>query len=242
MLKIVRAGDRTNLKYLTEMHQLRARVFRDRLGWPVEVIADGREVDQFDLPQAIYLLALDKSSVVIGNWRLLPSSGPTMIGTVWPQFLESLSFPSSDRVWEASRFAVDCNSENDIERTAQINRATMELFIGLTELCLLAGIKEIYTMYDMRIAKLLRRLNCTPAEVSAKYKVGNQLSMVGRFVTDEKMLSALRTATKIEETFVTFDMLTDTLFYPGFSAYPNAVFQCSIPPSNDEGMGKVNYV
>lgn len=43
---------------LDSMHKLRARIFRDRMNWDVEV-KDGREADQFDRCGATYILAVE---------------------------------------------------------------------------------------------------------------------------------------------------------------------------------------
>ena len=211
MLEIAQAGQVGKTKFLFDMHRLRKRVFKDRMGWDVSFDQDGLEVDQFDLPDTVYLLALDPRQRVIGNWRLLPATGPTMIRDVWPQFLEHIDMPRALDIWETSRFAVDSPEDASTESAAQINRATQELFCGLTELCLLSGIREIFTLYDMRIARLLRRLDCPPRAVSAKIRIDDTLAQVGAFTTDETMLARLRAAANISECLVTPDMLPPVL-------------------------------
>jgi acyl homoserine lactone synthase len=211
MLEIVQAGQVGKTKYLFDMHRLRKRVFKDRMGWEVRLDQDGLEVDQFDLPDTVYLLALDDERHVIGNWRLLPTMGPTMIRDVWPQFLSSIDMPYDPTVWETSRFAVDSLKGNSQEGLAQIQKATQELFCGLTELCLLCGIQKIITMYDMRIARLLQRLDCPPLKVSEKIKITDIQCQVGIFATDVKMLARLRKASGISERIVKEDMLPPIL-------------------------------
>ena len=211
MLEIVQAGQAGKTKLLFDMHRMRKRVFKDRMGWDVSVTEGGLEVDQFDIDDTVYLLSLNEDRQVIGNWRLLPATGPTMIRDVWPQFLETLPMPSAPDVWETSRFAVDSPAINPEEGLAQVNRATRELFVGLTELCLLCGIKQIFTFYDMRIARLLKRIDCPPAAISKRLKIDDFQAEVGCFNTDEEMLARLRAASGITETLVTLDMLPPTL-------------------------------
>jgi hypothetical protein len=62
---------------LAEMHRLRYRIFKERLGWDVQVSAD-MEVDEFDACRPVYLLQKDDDSSVQGCVRLLPTTGPTM--------------------------------------------------------------------------------------------------------------------------------------------------------------------
>src|SRR5256885_6512949 len=44
---------------------------------------DGREIDQFDTPSTIYLMALEGSTVV-GSHRLVPTLQPTLLSDVFP--------------------------------------------------------------------------------------------------------------------------------------------------------------
>ncbi len=199
MIEIVQTGQAGKTGLLFDMHRLRARVFRDMLKWDVAVNADGLEVDRFDLPEAVYLLAMNKQSRVIGSWRLLPTIGPTMIREIWPQYLETLPMPASDDVYEVSRFAVHALEEDSKEAAQQ---AIGEMFCALTELCLAAGIREIHTMYDDRIAKIIRRIDCQPDKVSARLPIGDLMCQTGSFTTDQDMLKRLRAATGITQTLL----------------------------------------
>ncbi len=211
MLEIVQAGQAGKTKLLLNMHRMRKRVFKDRMGWDVNVTAGGLEVDQFDIDDAVYLLSTTATGEVIGNWRLLPTTGPTMVRDIWPQFLDTLPMPSSPDVWETSRFAVDSLAGNTEEGLAQVNQATRELFVGLTELCMLCGIKQIFTFYDMRIARLLRRVDCPATAVSARLKIEDFQAEVGSFDTNQAMLDRLRKASGISQQLVTLDMLPPVL-------------------------------
>jgi len=212
MLEIVQAGQSDKIDYLIDMHRLRKRIFRDRMSWDVNISDGGLEVDQFDLPETIYLLALDDSHRVIGNWRLMPTTGPTMIRDVWPEFLETIDIPSVPYAWEASRFGVEVAECDDTDASlAKVTCATQELFCGLTELSILCGIRQIYTMYDMRIARLLKRLNCKPSKISKRLNIAGTLAEVGMFDTNDAMLADLREASNIQHRLVTPDMLPPLL-------------------------------
>lgn len=211
MLEIVQAGQAGKTGLLFDMHRMRKRVFKDRMGWDVQITKGGLEVDQFDIPEAVYLLSVNSAGRVIGNWRLLPTTGPTMIRDVWPQFLDSLPMPFSPTVWEASRFAVDSPDGQSQEGLAEVNQATQELFCGVVEICLLTGIREIYSLYDMRMARLLKRVNCRPRTASERLRIGDFLAEVGLFATDETLLANLRAASGIRERLIQPDMLPPIL-------------------------------
>jgi acyl homoserine lactone synthase len=207
MIVVAQAGQAGKTNYLFDMHRLRKRVFHDRMKWPVTVDAMGLETDQFDLPETIYLLALNDDKRVIGTWRMLPTTGSNMIRDIWPQFLESLPMPNDPFVWEVSRFAIDQPESNSEKHINQINYATAELFCGLTELCLYSGIRQIYTLYDMRIARLLKRLDCAPARVSERLRIDNIQVEIGCFDTNMSMLTRLRDATGIKDSVIDFNDL-----------------------------------
>ena len=211
MIEVVQTGQAGKTKLLFDMHRLRKRVFADRMKWPVTIVSNDLEIDQFDLPETVYLLCLNKDGKVVGNWRLLATTGPTMIRDVWPEFLFTLPMPTDQFVWEASRFAVESNTEEPEERVRQLNEFTAELFCALTELSILCGIREIYTLYDMRIARLLKRLDCEPVYVSEKRKIGDYLVQTGVFRTDADMLSRIQKKTGLRGYLINQDDLPPLL-------------------------------
>lgn len=193
MLEVVQASQIGKTDLLLDMHRMRKRVFCDRLQWNINISRSGLEVDQFDTPDAVYILSVDQNRRVLGSWRLLPTTGITMIGEIWPDFLKSIKMPASLTSWEGSRLSVD----KTLLRTSgghlgSIGSVTHELFCGLTELCIYMGIKEVFTLYDTRIARLVKRLNCYPAEVSERHFIDGLPVEVGRYVTDKKMLMQLQ--------------------------------------------------
>src|SRR5262245_39506130 len=126
MIEIVQTGQSGKTPLLFDMHRLRKRVFKDRMDWNVSITPGGLEVDSFDLPDTVYILALSKDRRVIGSWRILPTSGPTMVGNIWPQFLKSIDMPADPNIWEASRFSVDNSISDPVEGFNQVNVVTQE--------------------------------------------------------------------------------------------------------------------
>ncbi|MGE3770530.1 MAG: acyl-homoserine-lactone synthase [Bdellovibrionales bacterium] len=202
MIEVAQAGQGGKTSLLFSMHRLRARVFKDKMQWDVNVDGQGLEVDEFDLPQTVYVLALDDNRTVIGNWRMVPTSGPTMIRNLWPQFLGSIEMPSSDDVWEVSRFTVNSTKGDTSEGKQEAQQAIAELFCAMTELCMRCGIKEIYTMYDNRIARMIQRLDCQPHTLSEPTTIEGAECRVGAFYTDANMLSRIRAATGIQHSVI----------------------------------------
>jgi len=203
MIQVMQSGQAGKVKLLLDMYKLRAKIFKERMGWDVDVDMHGLETDDFDVDHAIYFVSVNNEGKVIGNWRIIPTNHLTMIEKIWPEFLEDLNIIKSPMCWEMSRFAVMTDeSHSTKESIHNYNKVTAELFCGLTELCVLCGIEEIYTLYNKKIAKILRRINCHPVEVSSARIVHGDETYVGRFVPDKVMLTKLRDASGIQESLI----------------------------------------
>lgn len=202
MIEVIQVGQAGKTKLLFSMHRLRKKVFQDRMKWSVHVTKNGLEIDQFDISDAVYLLAVDHEERVRGSWRLLPSTGPTMIRDIWSQSLSSNPMPSRNDVWEASRFSVDTEGSVNEGGLNSVGQVTGELFLGLTELCLANNIKHIFTLYDARIARLLKRLDCSPSVISQKFKIDSHDSQTGRFDITIDMLRKIQNATGIHHSIL----------------------------------------
>ncbi|CCD93508.1 Autoinducer synthetase [Bradyrhizobium sp. ORS 375] len=86
-------------------HRLRYRMFVERQGWSVPHF-ECMEYDEFDTPAATYILVIDEHDQALGTARLIPTTRPYMVESLWPNLVEGL-LPHSDQVWEASRFGCD---------------------------------------------------------------------------------------------------------------------------------------
>ena len=178
-----------NRPLLTQMHRLRYRVFKERLGWDVESQGD-QERDDFDRLNPVYILALDRDEDVVSSWRLLPTTGPNMLRDVFPFLLTDKPIPEDPLVWECSRFAVDCPAEGD-NCLSTLNRLTSELFCGLIHHCLEQGIERVVTVYDLRIARILPRVGCHPIWRTKPQRVGKMSALVGLFEISEEVLAGV---------------------------------------------------
>ena len=87
---------------LMEMHHDRKQVFVDRFGWRLPAKGSWLEVDQFDNDYAVYLLARSPEGRHRGSVRLLPSSRPHMLSTLFSHLCPG-GVPGGDDCWEISR-------------------------------------------------------------------------------------------------------------------------------------------
>ncbi|HEY9539370.1 MAG TPA: acyl-homoserine-lactone synthase [Kiloniellaceae bacterium] len=168
---------------LEQMFQQRYRVFKQRLGWSV-ADCDGAERDAFDEASPIYLLAYNSDGRLAGSWRFLPTTGPYMLRDVFPALLHGEAAPEHPQIWEGSRFAVEA-------RGSRV-RISSELLCAVTETCIAFGIRELITVYDARMERLLPRLGCPPKWQSEPCSIGTALAFTGRFNMTHETLSSLR--------------------------------------------------
>lgn len=88
------------------MYRLRARVFKERMGWDVPVMS-GMEIDGYDALDPSYMLISEKNDNLRGCCRLLPTEGPYMLRDTFPELLHGHSAPEDSAIWELSRFAIE---------------------------------------------------------------------------------------------------------------------------------------
>ncbi|MET4247198.1 acyl-homoserine-lactone synthase [Bradyrhizobium sp. LA6.7] len=177
---------------LIAMHQLRYRVFKERLDWEVHTSGD-MEIDSFDALHPAYLVQIEADGRAQGCVRLLPSAGPTMLGEAFPVLLAGQSAPSECSVWESSRFALDVPTDAPKGKHA-IARATYELFAGMIEFGLSRKLTDIVTVTDARMERLLRRAGWPLRRLGNPCNFGNTLAVAGCLEISPEILAGIRCA------------------------------------------------
>lgn len=120
------------------MHRDRKRVFVDLLKWDVPVVDGEYEIDQFDTSSTVYLIAAEPDGQHCGSFRLLPSTRPHILGSLFPQLCDG-PVPVGQNVYEITRA---CFSPRI--RAAQRLRARNQLVTAAVEFALFNGI-DTYT-------------------------------------------------------------------------------------------------
>jgi acyl homoserine lactone synthase len=82
----------------------RRRLFVERLGWRLS-LKDGRECDEFDTDDAVYV-ALFKSETLIGGFRAIRTDQDYLAQSVFAGLATLRPFPRRRDTWEISRFGV----------------------------------------------------------------------------------------------------------------------------------------
>jgi acyl homoserine lactone synthase len=172
---------------LHQMHRIRKTVFKDRLGWDVTVSGE-LEVDEYDALGPSYLLSMDRYGSVNGCVRILPTTGPNMLRDIFPSFVTKAAVPRSERVWEASRFAV---SGNTTAAEAGLSQTTYELLIGVLKFALSNDITTIACVVDVRMERILRRSGWHLERLGPARRIGNTIAMAGQLDVSEQILREL---------------------------------------------------
>jgi acyl homoserine lactone synthase len=173
-----------------QMHQLRYRVFHERLGWEVTTAGDA-EFDRFDACKPIYLLHLEEGGRVTGCARLLPTTGPNMLEDVFPILLGSNPMPHDPAIWESSRFAAE-GQGHARDQMRMVGEITVKLFAGLAELGLAMGWSQIVTVTDLRLEKIGARAGLRFERYAEPCQVGKTQAVAGYGRVCEETLAAVR--------------------------------------------------
>jgi acyl homoserine lactone synthase len=169
---------------LCEMHTMRAKVFRDRLGWEVPVLS-GMEIDGYDALEPAYM-QMREGDTLRGCWRLLPTEGPYMLKDSFPQLLDGQEAPSDPSIWELSRFAL----ETDSAAGFGFSSMTMESIEAVIRHAHEQGLQRYVTVTTVAIERMLRRAGVVITRIGAPQQVGIERA-VALFVEIEATWDAL---------------------------------------------------
>jgi len=171
-------------KELWEMHTLRAKVFRGRLGWEVPVLS-GMEIDGYDALEPRYMLMRD-GETLRGCWRLLPTEGPYMLKDSFPQLLDGQEAPSDPQIWELSRFAIETEGAGSYG----FSEMTMESIEAIIRHAHERGLSRYVTVTTTAIERMLRRAGVVTNRIGAPQAVGIETA-VALYVEIEPTWDAL---------------------------------------------------
>lgn len=103
-------------KILDQMFRQRHEIYIKERGWTGLPSGEAPlERDEFDTPDAIYLLALDDRENALGGSRLLPTTKPHLFGEKFLHLARTRGVPKGDDIYELTRFA-ECNVIGSLAR------------------------------------------------------------------------------------------------------------------------------
>src|SRR5215218_7746679 len=97
----VTARNRADYHRFVEQHyRIRHDIYVGERKWMDLERPDGREVDQFDTEQAVYLLAMEPGKGVVGGSRLVPTLEPHLMSDVFPELANVRGVPRAADIYE----------------------------------------------------------------------------------------------------------------------------------------------
>lgn len=177
---------------LSQMFQLRYRVFKEQLGWDVQG-DNGEERDEFDRLDTAYLIASNDSGRVTGAWRLLPTTKPYMASTVFRELFDDHEPPCSSAVWECSRFVVEPYKRHSSSTVNGIDDTTSSLIVAITEFAITYNIHEIVSVETPIVARLHQRIRGRKASWRGSiHRLGDSAALVAQYDINGPLLWNLR--------------------------------------------------
>lgn len=170
---------------LGEMHKLRAKVFKDRMGWDVPLMS-GMEIDGYDAIDPLYMMIKESGGILMGCWRILPTLGPYMLKDSFPELLHGQPAPEHEKIWELSRFAI----ETDGRKNFGFSDIAMESIGEIIAYGHKMGIEQYVTVTTTAIERLLRRAGVVITRFGPPLRIGIE-NTVALYVDIEKTFNVL---------------------------------------------------
>jgi len=157
------------------MHSFRHEVFVKRLKWSLPLI-NGVERDQYDTPEAKYVVISDGADRVTACARLLPTTGSYMLPELFPQLLGEDPVPRDPAIWELSRFATSVRETRE-GRVLSLSKPTLELLDLIFNFARQHGIARLVFVTYVQVERLMLRAGIPVHRIAAPALIDGGLSV-----------------------------------------------------------------
>lgn len=171
---------------LWEMHRLRAKVFKERMGWEVPIMS-GMEIDGYDALDPHYMMLRNAKKELRGCMRLLPTEGPYMLKDTFPELLHGHAAPQDEKTWELSRFAVDTEGNAGYG----FSQATMDITRGIVTFGDRLGLKNFVVVTTTSIERMMRQSGFAVTRFGPSIRIGVENAVALDFDIGEQTHEAL---------------------------------------------------
>lgn len=177
MIFTIDRGNRSAYRaQLEEMFRIRHDIYVGRRGWKALERPDGRDIDQFDTEDTVYLLGLDDVGKVCSGLRLNPTTRPHLIDTLFPHAVTARDIPVSEDIYEFTRYFVVPERVDRMHR----RQAAGELLVAMFEYGLAIGLCQISLLCDSFFLNtaLEMRWQVEPLGLPTKYDEGTCIAIL----------------------------------------------------------------
>jgi len=119
--------------------RVRYDIFVRELGWRALERPDGRDLDAYDQPDTVYILAIEGDRV-IGGQRLNPTVRPHLLSEVFPHLAHVKGIPIAPDIWECTRYFV--------VKERRSGRTDCRLLAAVQEFGLQEGISQLTAIVE----------------------------------------------------------------------------------------------
>ena len=149
---------------LEDMFRMRHRAAVQEMGWRIEIDEQGRDVDEFDYPDTVYILYFNPDGSVGACARLNPTTRPHLLSEVFPDMCVE-GAPASPAIWEYSRYLIERRGKSQQEYM----RAWMLVSQAVNEWCIDNGIEKVTWLAAKRLYSMSTKIWTTRPLGPAKY-------------------------------------------------------------------------
>lgn len=173
---------------IEEMYRIRHEIYVGRRGWKALQRPDGRDVDQFDTENTIYLLGIDHAGRVTAGLRLNPTTGPHLIRDVFPHTVTQGPIPTGDNIFEFTRWFV----AKDRVTPEEYKRVAGELLVAMLEYGKSIGLTHISLCCDSFFLKTMKETRWDVQRLGPiiRYPEGKCVSVL--FDVSDRMIASTR--------------------------------------------------
>lgn len=132
-------------RQLDEMFHMRHEFYVLQRGWKNLTVSNGRETDEYDDENAVYLMNLDPFGRILSTFRLNQTMGPDLLADKLPNY-QSEPAPRCQEIWELGRWMVAPHARR--RHTGEIAEIQRPLIAGLMEFAVDRGILGFTALSD----------------------------------------------------------------------------------------------
>lgn len=182
-------------RQLEDMFRIRHDIYVTRRGWRALAKPDGRDIDQFDTDETVYLLGINDAGEVTAGLRLNPTVGPHLIKEIFPHAVTKREIPISPDIYEFTRWFV----VKERVDPADNKHLAGELLAAMFEYGLQNGLTHFTLLCDSFFLRTMRELHWDVATMGepTPYDEGKCIAVI--FPASQENLDNTRAARGITE-------------------------------------------
>lgn len=191
-----------NKNLIDQMYRLRAQVFKNELGWDVEV-HDGREIDKYDDLKPVYLMWTNPSrNLLLGSLRLLPTTGPTLLHDVFRRTFPSDMELSAPGIWEGTRLCINQTAIADEHPEMDMKTAFCRMLLALCEVGVENGISTLVSNFEPPTKRLYQMAGAPLNFLGKADGYGKRPVCAGTFQANRDTLHAMRAKLNVTQRLI----------------------------------------